>query len=72
MGVKQGYKKLKIYIKEGEYIGMTESEQKKIELATAKKIFKEMYDLIKAEKDQIIFISAYDVKIIAKRYGVKL
>lgn len=38
----------------------------------AKKIFKEMYEVVNESRDATIIVTADDVKRIAKRYGVKL
>lgn len=41
-------------------------------LDMAKTIFKDMYDVVKDEREETIIVTANDVKAIAKRYGVKL
>lgn len=46
--------------------------ERKAQKAMAKKIFQEMYDIVNESRDEVITLTADDVKRIAKRYGVEV
>ena len=46
--------------------------EREAQIAMAKNIFQEMYDIVNESHDEVITVTADDVKRIAKRYGVEV
>lgn len=46
--------------------------ERKAQKAMAENIFQEMYDIVNESRDEVITVTADDVKRIAKRYGVEV
>lgn len=49
-----------------------ESAEERVRKETVKKIFTDMYKLVKAAEEHVVFVTLLDIRAIARRYGVEI